>query len=66
VDVGVCEARQDAPPAQVDHVGRGERRLVRPDASGDAVAGDRERGRDRQAGVERADGSVLEDHGARL
>ena len=36
------------------------------DAAGDPVAGDRERPRDRQRRVERADDAVLEDHGAEL
>ena len=48
VDVRVVEARQDAAAAQVDAVGARERRLVRPDAARDPVAGDRERADDGQ------------------
>ena len=42
VDVRVGEAGEDAPPAEVDDVRRGERSLVRADAAGDPIARDRE------------------------
>ena len=66
VDVRVREARKDAAAAEIDDLRRRERRLVRADAAGDAVARDRERPRDRQRGVERPDDSVLEDHAGRI
>ena len=62
VHVGVGEARQDAPPAEVDPLRAREGGLVRPDAAGDPVARDRERRGPRQRGIERADDAVLEDH----
>ena len=45
VHVRVREARQDAPPAEVDPVRAGQRGLVRPDPAGDPVARDCERRR---------------------
>ena len=62
VHVGVREARQDAPPAEVDSLGAGQRGLVRPDAAGDPVARDCERRRpgkrrDRGCGRRRSRGS---------
>jgi hypothetical protein len=62
VDVGVVEAGQDAAAAEVDDVGRGERRLVDADAARDPVAGDRERAPCRQGRVHRPDDAVLENH----
>ena len=64
MDVRVGEAGQDAAPAEVDDLGRGEGRLVRPDPAGDPAARHGERPRDRQRGIERANDAVLEDHGA--
>ena len=58
----VAEAGDDAAPAQVDSLRLRQRRLVRPDATGDQVAGDRERAHDRKGRLERADDAVLEDH----
>ena len=46
---------QHDPPAEVDHVGRGERRLVDADAARDPLARDRERPLRRDLRVERAD-----------
>ena len=62
----VGEAGEDAAAAEIDDLRRCERGLVRADAAGDPVAGDRERPRDGQRRVERADDAVLEDHGARI
>jgi len=45
VDVRVGEAGHDAAAAEVDHLRRGERGLVRADAPCDALARDRERTR---------------------
>ncbi|MEZ5099129.1 MAG: hypothetical protein R3C15_04875 [Thermoleophilia bacterium] len=64
VGVAVGEAGQDAAPAEVDDVGRRERRLVRPDGARDELAGDRERTRPRQLRIHRADDAVPEDHDA--
>ena len=64
VDVRIREAGEHAAPAEVDDLGRGERRLVRPDPAGDPAPGDGERPRDRQRGIEGANDAVLEDHGA--
>ena len=63
VDVRVGEPGHDGAPAEVDRLGRGERRLVDADAAGDPPARDRERALRRQRRVERADEAVLEDHG---
>ena len=62
VDVRVGEAGEDAPPAEVDDVGAGQRSLVRADAARDAVACDRQRALRRHARVHRANDAVLEDH----
>ncbi len=62
VHVRVGEARNDAAAAEVDRLRTREHRLVDADASRDPVAGDGERGRERQRRVERADDAVLEDH----
>jgi hypothetical protein len=66
VDVRVGEAGEDAAPAEVDALGARERRLVRPDAAGDPVAGDRKRAGDWQRRIHRPDDAVLEDHVRRL
>ena len=44
----VGEAREDAASAEIDDVGRRQRALVGADAARDAVAGDRERPRERE------------------
>ena len=62
VDVGVGEAREDAPPGEVNALRARERGLVRPDAAGDAVAGDGECARDGEGRIHRPDDPVLEDH----
>src|SRR5262249_55484444 len=62
VDVRVGEARDDAPSAEVDALGARERGLVRADATGDPVSGDRERARHRKRGIHRPHDAVLEDH----
>ena len=66
VDVRVREAGKHAAAAEIDDLRRRKRRLVRADAAGDPVAGDRERPRDRQRRVERPDDAVLEDHAGRI
>ena len=66
VHVRVGEPGNDDAAAQVDHLRRGERRLVHADAAGDPVAGDRERALRRHRRVERADEAVLEDHSRNL
>jgi hypothetical protein len=48
VDVGIVEAREDAPPAQVDPLRPGQRRFVRSDPACDPVSGNRQRRRRRQ------------------
>ena len=62
VDVCVGERRQDAAAPQVDAIRGGEGGLVRPDAAGDAIPGDRECRRGRQRRVHRADDAVRDDH----
>ena len=64
VDVRVGEAGQDAATAEVDRLRARQRGLVHPDAAGDPLARDPERGDGRQRRVERADRPVAEDHGA--
>jgi hypothetical protein len=63
VDVGVREAGEHHAAAEVDHLGRGERRLVHADATGDEVARDRQRALRRHLGIESPDQSALKDHG---
>jgi hypothetical protein len=63
VDVRVAEARNDHASAQIDHLRRGERRLVDADAARDPVPGHRERPLRRDGRLQRADEATLEDHG---
>ena len=65
VDVRVAEPRQDAATAEVDVIGRGERLLVRPDAAGDPIPGDRQSQHHGHRRVHRADHAVLEDHNSK-
>ena len=62
VDVGVGEARKHAAAAEVDPLRSRQRRLVRTHGARNPVAGDRERGRDRERRLHRPDDPVLEDH----
>jgi len=62
VDVRLGEPREDAAAAEVDDLGRGQRRLVRADPARNPVAGDRERTRGRERGIEGANDPVLENH----
>ncbi len=62
MDVGIGEAGQNTAAAEVDDVRRCERRLVCPDAAGNAVAGDGERALDRDARIHRPDDPILQDH----
>ena len=62
VNVRVGEAGHDDTAAEVEHVGRRERRLVHADAARDELARDRERPLGRNLRVERADEAVREDH----
>ena len=64
VDVRVGEAGDDDATAEVEDLGRRERRFVDADAACDAVACDRERALGRHLRVERADEAVFEDHGS--
>src|SRR6516165_7343642 len=66
MDVRVVEAGNHRAAAEVDDLGRGERRLVDADPAGDQLAGDRERALRRHLWVERPDQTVLEDHAANL
>ena len=66
MDVRVAEAGEDAPPAEVDAVGAGERRLVGADPAGDAVACDRQGAGRRERRLHRPDDAVLEDHARNL
>ena len=59
VDVRVREAGQHAAAAEVDDVGAGKRGLVRADAAGHALAGDRQGALDGHARVHRANDAVL-------
>ena len=63
--VRVAEPGQDAAAAEVDPIGRGERRLVRSDPARDPLAGDRNRPRDGNRRVHRPDRPVLEDHNSK-
>ena len=63
VHVRVREPGDDAPAAQVDALGAREGGLVRADPSRHPLAGDRQGRSAGEGGVERPDGSVLEDHG---
>ena len=65
VHVRVREAGEHAAAAEVDDFGAGQRCLVRADAAGDSLAGDRERALHRHARIHRANDAVLEDHGRR-
>ena len=56
----------DDTAAQVDHLRRGERRLVHADTARDPLARDRERALRRHLRVERPDEAVLEDHAGNL
>ena len=60
--VRVVEARHDTTPAEVDPLRAGQCRLVRADASRDALARDRQRPRGRHGRVERVDDAVVQDH----
>jgi len=62
VDVRVGEAGHDDAAAEIDDLGRRERRLVHADPAGDAAAGDRERALCRHLRVERPDEAVFENH----
>ena len=62
VDVRVGERGQDAAAAKIDVVGRGEGVLVRPHASDDAIAGDRQGAGRRERPVHRPYDAVREDH----
>ena len=59
MDVRVREAGQYAAAAEVDDVGARQRRLVRADAAGDPLAGDRQGALDGHARVHRANDAVL-------
>ena len=58
----IRQSRNHRVPAEVDHLGRGQRCLVHPDAAGDRVARNRERTLGRELRIEGADDPVLEDH----
>ena len=62
VDVGVIEAGQHAPSAEIDDLGAGQGGLVHADAAGDLVGSDGERPGARQERVHRADDAVVENH----
>ena len=62
--MGVVEARDDAAPAEVDALGARQGRLVRPDTADDPLARDRQRARQRERRLHRADDAVLENQDA--
>ena len=62
VDVRVRESGQDAAAAQIDAFRARQCGLVRADAAGDPLAGDRQGGCLRERRLHRADDPVLEDH----
>ena len=62
VDVGVAETRDDAAPAEIDSLRPRQRRLVRADASRDAVTCDGEGRRGRKRELHRADRAPGKDH----
>ena len=66
MDVGVAEAGEDAPPAEVDAVRAGQRRLVGADPTGDAVARDRQGAGQWERRLHRSDDAVLQDQARNL
>jgi hypothetical protein len=62
VDVRVGEAGEDAAPAQVDSLRARKGGLVRADAPGNELSGDRQRARSGEGRVEGANDALLEDH----
>ena len=66
MDVGVAEAGENAPPAQVDAIGAGQRGLVGADPAGDAVACDRQSAGQWERRLHRPDDAVLQDQAGNL
>jgi hypothetical protein len=64
--VRIVEPRQHTAAAEIDPVRACERRLMRPDAAGYAIAGNGERAGDWERGLHRPHDPVLEDQGRNL
>ena len=64
--VRIGEPGHDHAAAEIDDLGRGERRLVHAHATRDPVTGDRESALGRDLRIHRADEAVFEDHEVNL